>query len=249
MVAGETPDGVIGCGINKLSLRHASDFAVCDDDESFHGLQIPRAHWIIDPWPRPAKKNKRIDEDAFLAGRMLIAMPGIGDPRFERAVILDVRPFGGAGDGYHRQPADGGIGSARLVRPAGGPVLYPRTRSARAFWRPGGGASEGSCCIPTTTPIRKRPLSVTDGVSLTATREILDAIGDPVRKPRCAALALGCANWEAGQLEDELKENVWLACDADEALIFDDDHDTKWSRALAKLGVAPERLSMQTGRA
>jgi putative transcriptional regulator len=92
-------------------------------------------------------------------------------------------------------------------------------------------------------------LSVTDGVSLTATREILDAIGDPTRKPRCAALALGCANWEAGQLEDELKENVWLACDADEALIFDDDHETKWSRALAKLGVAPERLSMQAGRA
>jgi putative transcriptional regulator len=46
-----------------------------------------------------------------------------------------------------------------------------------------------------------------------------------------------------------LKENVWLACDADEALIFDDNHETKWSRALAKLGVAPERLSMQTGRA
>ena len=41
----------------------------------------------------------------------------------------------------------------------------------------------------------------------------------------------------AGQLEREIRENVWLTVDADEALVFDDDYDTKWSRALGKLGV------------
>ena len=67
--------------------------------------------------------------------------------------------------------------------------------------------------------------------------------------PALPALALGCASWSSGQLEREIRDNIWLACDPDEALIFDDDHDTKWERALAKIGVRAEQLSMQAGRA
>jgi putative transcriptional regulator len=191
---------------------------------------------------------KRIDEDAFLAGRMLIAMPGIGDPRFERAVILMCA---------HSVEQAMGITVNRPMEGLALPDLFERLGVKSSIRVPdlpvlSGGPVERERGFVLHTDDYSNPestLSVTDGVSLTATREILDAIGDPTRKPRCAALALGCANWEAGQLEDELKENVWLACDADEALIFDDDHETKWSRALAKLGVAPERLSMQAGRA
>ena len=69
------------------------------------------------------------------------------------------------------------------------------------------------------------------------------------RRPRRAALALGYAGWGAGQLEQEIRDNVWLTCDADEGLLFDDDHAHKWSRALAKIGVAPENLSAHPGRA
>jgi putative transcriptional regulator len=43
--------------------------------------------------------------------------------------------------------------------------------------------------------------------------------------------------------------NTWLTCDADESLIFDDDHETKWERALAKIGVTPGQLSSLTGEA
>ena len=42
---------------------------------------------------------------------------------------------------------------------------------------------------------------------------------------------------------------MWLIGEPDEALVFDDDHETKWSRALAKLGVAPDRLSSLAGSA
>ena len=199
--------------------------------------------------PRARKKAaKRIDEDAFLAGRMLIAMPGIGDPRFERAVILMCahsveqamgitvnRPMEGLAlpDLFDRLGVKSSIRLPDLPVLSGGPVEKER----------------GFVIHTDDYSTSESTLSVGDGVALTATREILDAIGDQARRPRRAALALGCASWESGQLEDELKENVWLACDADEALIFDDDHGTKWSRALAKLGVAPERLSMQSGRA
>jgi putative transcriptional regulator len=78
---------------------------------------------------------------------------------------------------------------------------------------------------------------------------VLEAIsaGDP--HPRQAVMALGYAGWDQGQLEREIRHNVWLTCDADENLLFGDDHAHKWSRALAKIGVAAERLSAQTGRA
>ncbi len=194
------------------------------------------------------KAPKRIDEDAFLAGRMLIAMPGIGDPRFERAVILMCA---------HSVEQAMGITINRPMEGLALPDLFDRLGVKSSIRLPdlpvlSGGPVERERGFVLHTDDYSNPestLAVTDGVCLTATREILDAIGDPLRKPRCTALALGCANWDAGQLEDELKENVWLACDADEALIFDDDHESKWGRALAKLGVAPERLSMQTGRA
>jgi putative transcriptional regulator len=84
---------------------------------------------------------------------------------------------------------------------------------------------------------------------MTATPEVLEAIAGHNRRPRRSLLALGYAGWEAGQLEHEIQDNTWLTCEADESLIFDDDHEHKWQRALAKIGVAAERLSSLSGRA
>ena len=86
-------------------------------------------------------------------------------------------------------------------------------------------------------------------ISLTATRDVLQAMGDPVLRPRRSTLALGYAGWGPGQLEHEIKENVWLTCEADETLVFGEDFAEKWQRALAKLGVSASTLSSQTGRA
>lgn len=192
--------------------------------------------------------GSKLEEGApFLAGRLLIAMPGIGDPRFQRAVILLCAHTAEQAMGITvNRPLEGfplpelfqrlGMGSQDvrdITVLSGGPVERERGFVLH---------TDDYCASDST-------LTVSEGVALTATRDILDAITDVRRRPRCAALALGCASWGPGQLEDELKESVWFACDADEALIFDDDHDTKWSRALAKLGVAPERLSAQVGRA
>ncbi|MNT93712.1 hypothetical protein D3C72_2352550 [compost metagenome] len=84
---------------------------------------------------------------------------------------------------------------------------------------------------------------------MTGTRDALAAMADAEAGPSQSILLLGYAGWGEGQLEDELNENVWLTTDADPALIFDADYDTKWSRALAALGVDAARLSSQSGRA
>ncbi len=153
------------------------------------------------------------DEADFLHGRLLIAMPGIGDSRFERAVIL-----------ICAHSAEYALGIA--VNRERGFVLHTSDF-----------ATDDST------------MSVTDAVSLTPTREVLEAMVDSDRRPRHSVLALGCAQWASGQLEQEIRESVWLACDADEDLIFDDDHDSKWTRALAKIGVRADMLSAQGGRA
>ncbi len=91
-------------------------------------------------------------------------------------------------------------------------------------------------------------LEVDEGVSLTATVDVLRAIVDGVG-PQRAILALGYAGWSPGQLETEIQNNGWLTCPADPDILFDDDVDAKYARALSKLGVDQANLVGDAGRA
>jgi len=91
-------------------------------------------------------------------------------------------------------------------------------------------------------------LDIGDEFALTATVDILRASGMD-EGPRQALIALGYAGWGPGQLDSEIKANGWLLVAADTGLVFDAEIDSKWQRALAKLGVSPEMLSGESGRA
>ena len=183
----------------------------------------------------------------YLQGRLLISTPSIGDPRFERTVLVICvhdeqqamalvlnRPLPGL-----RVPAllrrlglDGeGVPDAPVL--FGGPVERERGYVLH---------SDDYCASHST-------LSVAPGLALTDTREVLDALGDPQRRPRKFHLALGYAGWGPGQLENEIRQGAWLTCEPDDKLVFGRDHDGRWSAALAKIGVRPERLSGHVGRA
>ena len=84
--------------------------------------------------------------------------------------------------------------------------------------------------------------------ALTATIDILHAIAEG-RGPRRRLLALGYAGWGPGQLDLEIKANGWLMVEADEGLVFDDDLDHKWLRAMGKLGIDPANLVTSAGSA
>ena len=185
--------------------------------------------------------------DGYLSGQLLIAMPGIGDPRFERAVVLVCahdeehamglavnRPVDGLhlGDLLERLDIDHGAAPG-LEEPVliGGPV-----ERERGF------------VLHTDDYRNETSLPIVEGLALTATREVLEllAAGDG---PRRCFMALGYAGWGAGQLEQEIRDNVWLTCPPDEALLFGDDHDHKWSQALAKPGIDPGLLTAAAGSA
>ena len=91
-------------------------------------------------------------------------------------------------------------------------------------------------------------LPIDEGVCLTATLDILRAIADG-RGPRQAFLALGYAGWAPGQLETEIQANGWLHGPSDRDILFDADNDSKYERALARIGVDPGMLSVQAGHA
>jgi putative transcriptional regulator len=96
--------------------------------------------------------------------------------------------------------------------------------------------------------IAKATLPIDDRICLTATVDILTAIADG-KGPRHAILALGYAGWGPGQLENEIQGNGWLHCDADPELIFGDDVEDKYTRALRKIGIDPGMLSNDAGHA
>ena len=91
-------------------------------------------------------------------------------------------------------------------------------------------------------------LRIGDDFALTASLNILRAMGQG-EGPRQSLMTVGYAGWEAGQLESEIEANGWLLVAADPSLVFDVEDDSKWQRALAKLGVRPEMLTADTGRA
>jgi putative transcriptional regulator len=183
-----------------------------------------------------------------LTGRLLIATPGIGDPRFERTLILICA---------HDEEQAMGLTVNRPVEGLTTPGLLTRLGVTSNIALPedlvlfGGPVERERGFVLHTADFASPPgtLTITPDLSLTATREVLEAMGDRDRRPRRSVLALGYAGWGGGQLENELRQNAWLTCEPDEDLLFGTDHDRKWAAALAKIGVPVERLSSQSGQA
>ncbi len=198
---------------------------------------------------RPDRPNPmQMQPFESLAGRLLVAMPGIGDPRFEHAVIL-VCAHG----------PDHAMG-LRIDRPAPGvdlkavltklDVAAPDHTSGRPVMVGGPVERERGFVLHTDDwMIDDSSSPFGDGLAITGTREALSAMADPEAGPRRATLLLGYAGWGDGQLEEELGDNVWLTADPDLDLLFDRDFETKWTRAVASLGVDAAMLSGQSGRA
>ena len=193
-----------------------------------------------------ALMSATVDPSAFLTGQMLLAMPAMADPRFAQSVVYVCAhtPDGAMGlvvnrplakpafDDLLRQLEVEPVPPARRIRLcAGGPV-----DNARGF------------VLHTADWTGEGSLKVTDDLALTASLDVLKAIASG-GGPRHGILALGYAGWGPGQLEAEITQNAWLSLPADTQLVFGDDHDAKWRRAMALLKIDPLLLSEAAGHA
>lgn len=182
-----------------------------------------------------------------LAGQLLVAMPQMEDPRFARSVIYLCAHSGDAGAmGLVINKVLGSLTMAELfaqleIEPAG-----PAKERPVHF---GGPVEPGRGFVLHTDDYREdATLSVAGNISVTATLDILRAIGQG-RGPRHSLFALGYAGWAPGQLDAEIQANGWLSVAADQEIVFDPDLDAKWRRALGKLGVDLSSLSSDAGHA
>jgi putative transcriptional regulator len=190
----------------------------------------------------------------FLDGHFLIAMPSMADKRFARSVVYVCAHSADGAMGIvinklaeevsfrellvqleivqarNEPDLPGGVDKVRVHR--GGPV-----ETGRGFVLHSGDFFLENATLP-----------IAEGVCLTATLEILRAIAEG-RGPDRAVLALGYAGWAPGQLEAEIQANGWLHSPANSAILFDDDVEGKYDRALATIGIEPAMLSMDAGHA
>jgi putative transcriptional regulator len=182
-----------------------------------------------------------------LTGQLLIAMPGMDDPRFARSVVFLCAhsPEGAMGlivnklvtgmtlrevlERLHVEADNGPVGAPVHF---GGPV---ETGRGFVLHRDQAAAPDG-------------PLVVPGGFVLTGTQDILEDMGagtgpDPFK------FALGYAGWGAGQLEHEIAQNGWLTAPAAPDLVFGENHARLWDAALRSIGIDPVSLSGAAGRA
>lgn len=190
-----------------------------------------------------------MDQDSNLTGKILIAMPGMTDPRFARSVVLICahsedgamglvlnRPLPEIdfSDLLEQLDIDTGTGQRPVEVRFGGPVEPGRGFVLHRV-KEHGNDPEGR-------------LRIGPHLAMTTTRDILEDLAQG-RGPADAVLALGYAGWGPGQLESEMLANGWLTGDGADDLVFGAAHDEKWGAALRAQGIDPSVLSGAAGHA
>ncbi|HET7655455.1 MAG TPA: YqgE/AlgH family protein [Luteimonas sp.] len=181
-----------------------------------------------------------------LANQILVALPTLADPNFSRSVTL-----------ICQHDADGAMG-VTINRPS----EYTLGEVFRQMGIESG--DEALCARPVVSGGPVHPergfvlhdgehawdssLAIADGLYVTTSRDVLEALASG-EGPRSATVALGCAGWGAGQLEQELVENSWLTVPADHELVFDMPLPLRWQAAASRIGVDLSRLTDYSGHA
>jgi putative transcriptional regulator len=193
-----------------------------------------------------AHSLKSLSTDSSLAGQLLVAMPQMADPRFARSVVY-----------LCAHSADGAMGLVvnRLIDSLTFQNLLEQIGVEQAIAGDDmpihfGGPVESSrgFVLHTADYVQDSTLVIEEDIALTATIDVLKAIARG-EGPERRVLALGYAGWGAGQLDAEIQANGWLLVPADLDLVFGDDTESKWQRAIASIGIDLSLLSSEAGHA
>lgn len=185
---------------------------------------------------------------------MLIAMPGMSDPRFDRSLIFMCAHSenGAMGIIVNKTTPMLSFGELTsqldLFSASEYEAIAPELRGSAVLF--GGPVEPNRGFVLHTSDYLAAEASMPVGkeLALTATLDILRDIATG-KGPRRSTLALGYAGWAPGQLEDEIQHNGWLHGEPDEMVLFGGQHDIKYDQALRKIGVDPVMLSRDAGHA
>lgn len=193
-------------------------------------------------------------DSVYLDGQLLIAMPAMDDERFARSVIYVCAHSAEGAMGIVVNHPAGSIDFPQLlvqleIIDEASQIKLPAHAESMKILK-GGPVDTGRGFVLHSSDfsIEDATLPIAEGISLTATLDILKAIanGDG---PKRAILALGYAGWAPGQLENEIRHNGWLHCAADPDLVFGRNAEDKYQRALDKIGIDLAMFSNTAGHA
>ena len=185
----------------------------------------------------------------FLSGKLLLAMPGMADQRFDRAVIAlcvhDENGAIGVGIGHKRA----GISFRGLLKQL---EIDPGQAPDRAIHH-GGPVEPGRGFVLHSTDWGGQDSLQVNGPSgvlfaMTGTMDVLKAIAAG-RGPSKWIVALGYAGWGEGQLDEEMTRHGWFAARAEPGILFDTPTDERWGAAFKAEGIDPRLLASETGAA
>lgn len=183
----------------------------------------------------------------FLTEHLLVAMPSMGDPRFERTVIFLCSHDEEGAMGLVVNAPVAGVDFADLAEQ----LSLPGQPPVRNVPVRGGGPvekSRGFLLHSGEYAAEQATLSISPAFGMTATIEALKALSEG-DGPRDALLALGYSGWGPGQLEGELQQNAWLTVPATPELVFHTPAEAQWDKALAAIGIDPRLLAATGGSA
>lgn len=186
--------------------------------------------------------------EGYLAGQILIAMPSMSDPRFARTVIYLCAHNADGAMGLVLNRVISSISFRDLLEELKVDEPSEGQTSAPAIHFGGPVETGRGFVLHSADYVGPDSMPLSGKMALTATVDILKAIAAGTG-PQRHLLALGYAGWGPGQLDGEMHENAWLSVEADPDLVFGDDLDEKWDRALAKLGISVSLLSTDAGHA
>ena len=185
-------------------------------------------------------------EEFQLQNQLLIAMPGMGDPRFEHAVILIAR---------HNEDGCFGIAINQPSKTSLGDLFkhlkIPSADTALAdvsVLQGGPVQPEQGFVVHDSYESWENTLRIAEGLAVTASKDILSDIAH-ARGPDNFVLALGCVSWSAGQIEKEMLDNAWLSCPVESSIIFDMPYPLRWQNSSKSLGIDVRFMSDSAGHA
>lgn len=171
---------------------------------------------------------------AYLGGQLLVAAPKMTDPNFSETVIVMVDHNAGGAMGL---VVNRSMGSGQLKALLGGFGIESETASGTVRLHSGGPVEAGrGFVLHSTDYTGPSTRVVNDGVAVSTGRDILEAIGTG-KGPRVARFILGYAGWGPGQLESEMARDDWLTAPAEPSLVFEEDLDAVWEKAIESGGV------------
>jgi putative transcriptional regulator len=194
--------------------------------------------------------SKKNEVFGSLAGKVLLAMPGMGDPRFHHAVIFMCAHDANGAMGLVINHTLPGMAFTDLLEQL--KIASDIRVDLKAISVPilSGGPVEGArgFLLHTSEFKKSDTINIDPHYSISGTMDALRDVASG-KGPDKVLFILGYAGWGAGQLEAEIQDNAWLVTEADPDIIFSASPENKWERAFEKLGFDPGRLSQAAGRA